>query len=185
MRHIFTALILLAAAAFYYYKSSEQHIETAAEFVKNHPQPTALTTTPQPPAKPRNPDIPEAAWQSYEDARDAAYQRDYLRAERDLANAVRIKTDFTEAWYNLGATQTRLAIQLVNTSEQAALDKFREAVDSKKTARSLMMDSKWFVYTGDQQTEVRYDVEQALEYADDVLAHPSALIEMLHAWNNP
>jgi hypothetical protein len=180
MRHILTVIILIAAAAIYYYKSKEEHIETAAEFVKSHPQQHIA----QSPAKPRNPDIPEAAWQSYEDAKDAVYQRDYLRAERDLANAVKIKPDFTEAWYNLGATQTHIAIEIVNSSEQGAVEKFREAVNSKKTARSLMMDGKWFEYTGDQQTEVRYDVEQALEYADDVLNHEAALIDMLRAWHN-
>ncbi|HQQ64260.1 MAG TPA: hypothetical protein PLF22_11905, partial [Pseudomonadales bacterium] len=68
-------------------------------------------------------------------------------------------------------------------SEQGAVEKFREAVNSKKTARSLMMDGKWFEYTADQQTEVRYDVEQALQYADEVLANERALIDMLHAWN--
>ncbi|HQQ64350.1 MAG TPA: hypothetical protein PLF22_12375, partial [Pseudomonadales bacterium] len=112
MRHLLTVIILIAAAAIYYYKSKEEHIETAAEFVKNHPQQQSSPA----PAKPRNPDIPEAAWQSYEDAKDAVYQRDYIRAERDLANAVRIKPDFTEAWYNLGATQSHIAIDMVNTS---------------------------------------------------------------------
>lgn len=131
---------------------------------------------------PPHPAIPQQAWLAYEDARTAVYLRDYARAERDFLLAVQLQPDFTEAWYNLGATQANMAIELVNYSERAAVDKYHDAVNSKKTARSLMMDDKWFVYTGDERTEVRYDVEQALEYSDEIASHEAELVEALHLW---
>ncbi len=181
MRDIVLALLLMGAA-YYYYQQWQESAADEQSRAARHTLQIQSQSRAQSASKKTNPDIPDEAWLSYEDAKDAVYNRDYERAEQDFQNALRLKPDFTEAWYNLGATQANHAIAMINDSEHAAAEKFREAVESKKKARDLMMADKWFVYEGDERTEVRYDVEQALEYADELVANESHLVEALHMW---
>jgi len=127
--------------------------------------------------------VPDDAWKYYEHAKDAVYQSDLTRAESDLSNAVRIKPDFTEAWYNLGATQARIAINLTREHhEHDAVLMFRKGVGSKKKARDLMIQGKWFEYEGQDRIQVRNDVEMALADADEVINDDVSLIKALWLW---
>jgi len=127
--------------------------------------------------------VPEDAWKYYEHAKDAVYQSDLERAESDLSNAVSIKPDFTEAWYNLGATQANRAIELTRQHhEHDAVIMFKKAVESKKRSRELMIQGKWFEYEGQERTQVRSDVEHALADADEVINDEASLIKALWLW---
>jgi len=172
MRYIIFALLLIGIGFFIY----NQHKPP-----EPGPQPLPGISENYEAHAPAN--VPEDAWKYYEHAKDAVYESDLTRAESDLSNAVRIKPDFTEAWYNLGATQARMAINLTREHrEHEAVLMFRTAVESKKRARELMIQEKWFEYEGQQRTQVRYDVEQALADADEVIHYDASLIKALWLW---
>ena len=127
--------------------------------------------------------LPDEAWKFYGDAKDAVYDGDYARAEKDLSTAVSLKPDFTEAYYNLGATQANMAIEAASHDYNTkAVLLFRKAVENKKKARELMKQNIWYEYEGEQQTQTRAAVEQALADADEVLDNEGALIDALHLW---
>jgi tetratricopeptide (TPR) repeat protein len=120
----------------------------------------------------------------YEQAKDAVRAQDYRRAQAHLEKTVALLPDFTEGWYNLGATYAHLAIVAAQESgRDEALAYFRQAVDAKRTARDLMDQGRWYVYLAEEeQTQVRGDVEKALEDADAVLADEASLLIALRIW---
>ncbi len=125
--------------------------------------------------------IPAPAWEAYKAARRAIAEDNYIEARRQLMIAVQEKPDFTEAWYNLGATNGNLAIdEMAQKHEQSAVLHFREAVDQKKRAQALIAEGKWFVYkTPAEQAMVQHDLTEALRDADEVLRDERSLITAL------
>ena len=121
---------------------------------------------------------------AYEDAKRAVSARDYGAAQARLQEAVSAQPDFTEGWYNLGATQVHLAIQAARDGRDGeAVQLFRQAVESKRTARGLMEQKRWYVYLrAAEQDQVRSDVDQGLEDADEVLADEQSLLAALRLW---
>jgi tetratricopeptide (TPR) repeat protein len=118
------------------------------------------------------------------DAYAAAIQNvrnnDLEAAEANLKKAVRLKPDFTEAWYNLGAAQTFMAMNLAREEkDRDAVLKFREAVESKKKSQSLMDKNTWYVYKEPEQENVRHDVREALRNVDELLANEQMLLLLL------
>lgn len=127
--------------------------------------------------------LSKAVKDAYENAKHAVKIRDLKSAEGYLKKTVKLKPDFTEAWYNLGATQTRIAVDLAREDlDEAALSKFREAVLSKKRSKELMDRNIWFIYKDYEQDEVRSDVKQALKDVDEVLENEQALLFALKIW---
>ena len=178
INNLLLAALVIGTGVYFYQRSHHPAASTTSQ-----PLP-GISENYQAPVRAPPAGIPAEAWKYYEDAKEAVYNSDLARAEKDLAGAVRVKPDFTEAWYNLGATQANIAIDIIrhDGSESAAVRKFREGVDSKKKARELMIQGKWFEYQGEQRTQTRYDVEQALEYADETLANEPALIDAMRMW---
>lgn len=118
------------------------------------------------------------------DAYAAAIQNvrnnDLEAAEANLKKAVSLKPDFTEAWYNMGATQTFIAMSLAKDGkDREAIAKFREAVDSKKKSKSLMDQNIWYVYKETEQENVLSDVREALRDVDELLANEEMLLLVL------
>lgn len=168
----------LSYAGWYWYKTHPQEKNEDPrynyEVVKDYP------TTDRSPT--RNPEVPAEAMEAYDHAKDAVYESNLIEAEKLLKKAVELKPDFTEAWYNLGATQSRLAIlAMKQQDEKTSVQYFHAGVESKKKSRELMIQHKWFEYNEEQQAQTRADVEQALSNADELLLpqNESTLIQAL------
>lgn len=124
--------------------------------------------------------LSKAVKDAYADAIQNVRKDDLETAEFNLKKAVSLKPDFTEAWYNLGATQSNLAIRLAGDGKDSeAIAKFREAVDSKKKSKALMDKNIWYVYKEPEQENVRYDVGEALRDIDELLANERELLFVL------
>jgi tetratricopeptide (TPR) repeat protein len=146
---------------------------------------------PQAPAAPEAtgeaaPVLPAEVRAEYESAKDGVRSQDYRRAQAHLEKAVELLPDFTEGWYNLGATYTRLAILAAQESgRDEALAFFNQAVDAKRKARDLMDQGRFYVYLSEaEQSQVRDDVAKALEDVDDVRADEASLLTALRIWGN-
>jgi hypothetical protein len=128
--------------------------------------------------------LSKAVKDSYEAAKHGVKINDLASAEFNLKKAVRLKPDFTEAWYNLGATQANLSIEFAKENkDKEAIAKFKEAVDSKKRAKELMDKDIWFIYKEEEQINVRSDVENALADADETIANKETLLMLLKTWH--
>jgi tetratricopeptide (TPR) repeat protein len=121
---------------------------------------------------------------AYEHAKTAYRRNDLAEVERQLQSAVERQPDFTEAWYNLGACRSELALEAVRSNDESrALYLFRTAVDCKRQAKALMDSGVWWVYLSHQeQARVRSDVENALADADEVLADERSLLAAMRIW---
>jgi hypothetical protein len=99
------------------------------------------------------------------------------QARATLERAVTAEPDFTEAWYNLGATYSTLSVQDAGRGANGtALSLFRQAVAAKERARSLMGQGKWFLYREREREIVRHDVEEALRDSESVMADEGTLL---------
>jgi Tfp pilus assembly protein PilF len=102
------------------------------------------------------------------------------QARATLERAVAGEPDFTEAWYNLGATYSNLSVQDAGRgADGTALSLFRQAVTAKERARTLMNEDKWFLYREREREIVRHDVEEALRDSESVMADEAALLVAL------
>jgi len=108
---------------------------------------------------------------------------DLAGAREHFLEAVAAEPGFTEAWYNLGATTTRLSIAAAGAGKnQEALAFFREGLDQKRRASALIDEGRWFLYTPEQREQVISDLQHALEDADAVLADQASLLAALRLW---
>jgi hypothetical protein len=130
------------------------------------------------------PGLTAPAWEAYVAARKAIYDSNLVEGQVRLKEAIAAQSDFTEAWYNLGATTSRLAIEAAGAGRDAeALMLFRESVTQKRRAGDLIAEGKWFVYLKqDEQAGVVSDLQHALEDADAVLADEDSLLAALRIW---
>lgn len=137
-----------------------------------------------PPTSPPPPGLSTRALQAYVDAKLAIRAANLDEARNLLKQAVEVEPDFTEAWYNLGATTSRLSMAAaVDARDQEAIALFREAVEEKRRAQALIDDGKWFVYkTREEQDQVIFDLRHALEDADAVLADEASLLAAMRIW---
>lgn len=121
----------------------------------------------------------DPALQAYEQAKGYVNAGDLEGARGALGRAVELDPQFAEAWYQLGATETNLAIQTVYADESAAVQLFRDGVDHKRNAQSLMRQGSYRVWTRSQQDEAWYDLQQGLDGVDELLADEALLISAL------
>jgi tetratricopeptide (TPR) repeat protein len=120
---------------------------------------------------------------AYEAGKRAVRARDYDEARRQLERAVERMPEFTEAWYNLGATLTTLSIRAAGAGDDAAaLALFKDAVAAKKRAQDLISEDKWVLYEGAERDQVVHDLTEALRYADEVLGDERSLLVALRLW---
>jgi hypothetical protein len=116
----------------------------------------------------------------YREARQAVGRRDYAEARRLLAITVERMPGFTEGWYNLGAAASHLAVEAAGRGEDAAaLGFFREGLAAKRRADALIREGHWVIYDPAQQSQVKADLAQALQDADEVAANEEALLAAL------
>ncbi len=116
----------------------------------------------------------------YREAQQLVTAGDLDRAQTAFEAAVAAQPDFTEGWYNLGATYSNQAVRdVAQGRDLLALDSVRRGVTAKSRARDLMNADVWFLYDASQREVVRHDVAQALADADAVLADPESLIVAL------
>jgi len=119
----------------------------------------------------------------YEAARRAVKSGETAEARRQLQRAVELMPEFTEGWYNLGASISSLAIRAAGAGDDAgALTLFREAVAAKRRAQDLIREGKWFIYEGPERERVVHDLTEALREADEVLADESSLLIALRLY---
>jgi hypothetical protein len=146
-------------------RASPDPVEDAVSASSPAPVPSDLAALP--------PDVAAA----YHAAREAVWHSDHTEARRQLTIAVGLMPDFTEGWYNLGAATSRLSVEAAGRGDDAAaLSLFREAVDAKRHAESLIAQGRWLVYGPEQQAAVQEDLRHALEDADEVMANEEALL---------
>jgi hypothetical protein len=138
---------------------------------------TAVEATPPP-------GVSAPAWEAYAAARKAIWANDLALGQLRFKEAIAAQFDFTEAWYNLGATTSRLAIEAAGAGRDGeALTLFRESVTQKRRASDLIAEGKWFVYLKPEEQEgVVSDLRHALEDADEVVANEEALLAALRMW---
>jgi hypothetical protein len=116
----------------------------------------------------------------YREAQDFVRSGRLDQAQAALEAAVAAEPEFTEGWYNLGATYSNQAVRDAGRGlDVAALDFVRKGVTAKSRARDLMKADVWFLYDASQREIVRSDVAQALEDVDTVLADPESLLAAL------
>jgi hypothetical protein len=148
-------------------------------------QPAAEPSTPSAarPAAEITPDagLPADVRAHYEAAKPAVEQGDWATAERSFRAAVEARPDFTEAWYNLGSTLAREALDAAAVGRDAdALAYFRASVDAKRRAQALANSGTWYVYRPGQEQDIMLsDLREALRDADAVLADEASLLAAL------
>jgi tetratricopeptide (TPR) repeat protein len=106
----------------------------------------------------------------------------YAASVASFERAIEQNRDFAEAWYQLGASRSRVALQQVRYDEYSAVRTFREAVDAKRTAKQLMSMGKYLVWDEAQREQAWSDLNKALEDVDAVLADEPSLIAAMHMW---
>jgi len=119
---------------------------------------------------------------AYQEAKRSIQASDLRSAVTALQRAIAQNPDFTEAYYQLGAAKTNLAIEEVRRDEHAAVELFREGVEAKKEARRLMNQSKYYVWDERQRAQARIDLREALRDVDAVLADEPSLIAALKTY---
>ena len=119
---------------------------------------------------------------AYQEAKRDIQASDLRGAITALQRAIAENPDFSEAYYQLGAAKTNLAIEEVRRDEHAAVDLFREGVEAKKAARRLMDQNKYYVWDERQRAQARVDLREALRDVDAVLADEPSLIAALKTY---
>lgn len=119
---------------------------------------------------------------AYETAKQAVFRGELEPAIRALEQATSENPDFTEAWYQLGAARSNLAIATVESDESAAVSLFYDAVSAKRQAQLLMDQGLFWVWDEAAQAEARSDLANALEDVDEVMANEEALVAALRIY---
>src|SRR5262245_28591532 len=128
------------------------------------------------PPEPHHALKPEALLR-FGEARDFAAAGKLDEARTSLEAAVTAEPEFTEAWYNLGANLTDLAVREAgrNDDPKPALALFKKGVAAKLLARALMEDGKWFVYGEKERAVMRADLQAALRDVQKATADDETL----------
>lgn len=121
----------------------------------------------------------DPALTAYYEAKRCVGADDLEGAKAALLRATELDPQFAEAWYQLGATESNLAIRTVNYDESLAVQLFRDGVDHKRTAGDLMRAGATRVWTPPQLSQAADDLEQGLEGVDELLADEALLISTL------
>jgi tetratricopeptide (TPR) repeat protein len=116
---------------------------------------------------------------AYQEAKGLIQANDLRAAVNSLTRAIEQNPDFSEAYYQLGAAKTNLAIQQIHYDERNAIELFREGVAAKKQARHLMTLNKYYVWNQRQRERAWSDLREALRDVDAVLADEPSLIAAL------
>ncbi len=137
------------------------------------PSPAAAASLPEATLHPLAPD----ALARYREAQRFVTTGDLEEARSRFERAVALEPDFTEGWYNLGATYANQAVRDAGRGDDAsAVECFRRGVAAKRRARTLMDDGHWFLYRYRERAIVLHDVEEALRDADAVMADEGSLL---------
>jgi tetratricopeptide (TPR) repeat protein len=144
------------------------------------PAPAAVASSPPAVAAGGLRSLAPEARNHYQEAQRLVYVGNLEEAQAALERAVAAQPDFTEGWYNLGATYSNMAVREAGQGhDDRALELVGKAVAAKGKARELMGAEAWFLYDERQRQTVRDDVAHALEDADAVLADPASLLVAL------
>jgi tetratricopeptide (TPR) repeat protein len=121
---------------------------------------------------------------AYLEAKGLIQANDLRAAVISLRHAIEQNPEFSEAYYQLGAAKTNLAIQEVRYDERTAIDLFREGVEAKKQARHLMSLNKYYVWNERQREQAWTDLREALRDVDAVLADEPSLVAALKMYGS-
>jgi tetratricopeptide (TPR) repeat protein len=121
---------------------------------------------------------------AYQEAKGLIQANDLRAAVNSLRHAIEQNPEFSEAYYQLGAAKTNLAIQEVRRDERTAIELFREGVEAKKQARHLMNLNKYYVWNERQREQARTDLREALRDVDAVLADEPSLVAALKMYGS-
>ncbi|MFC1852057.1 hypothetical protein ACFL27_17830 [candidate division CSSED10-310 bacterium] len=124
--------------------------------------------------------------EEYFAGRTAGNQGRFEESIQYLEEAVTKNPALLEAWYDLGASRTRLAIIRANEDlDDEALSLIRSAFDAKQTAHDLIQQNKWTLWTESwQQNQVISDLNNALEDADEIYHDDETLLSALRLWGS-
>jgi hypothetical protein len=115
----------------------------------------------------------------YEKAKQAVMVGDTRRAKELLEQATKLGPEICEYWYQLGAAESNLAIEIVNQSESEAVRVFGDAVDHKREALRLMSLGQCRIWTDDEREQARADGQAGLAESEAVLSDPVSLVAAL------
>ena len=121
---------------------------------------------------------------AYQEAKGLIQVNDLRGAVISLQHAIEQNPEFSEAYYQLGAAKTNLAIQAVRYDERSAINLFREGVEAKKQARHLMSLNKYYVWNERQREQAWIDLREALRDVDAVLADEPSLVAALKMYGS-
>jgi len=121
---------------------------------------------------------------AYQEAKGLIQINDLRGAVNSLQHAIEQNPEFSEAYYQLGAAKTNLAIQAVRNDERSAINLFREGVEAKKQARHLMSLNKYYVWNERQREQAWIDLREALRDVDAVLADEPSLVAALKMYGS-
>ena len=124
----------------------------------------------------------DPALAAYEQAKRQVASGDLVAACSSLERAIAADPRFAEAYYQLGAAETNLAVRTVDADERRAVQLFRSGVDHKRTAELLMRQGSYRVWNPAQQQEAWNDLQQAMEGVDDLLADEATLVQALRVY---
>lgn len=121
---------------------------------------------------------------AYGEAKEHIQGNNLRAAIGSLEQAIAQNPEFSEAYYQLGAAKTNLAIEEVRYDERSAIQLFREGVAAKKEAHHLMSLNKFYVWNAQQREQAWNDLREALRDADAVLADEASLVVALKMYGS-
>ena len=99
-----------------------------------------------------------------------------------LAQAARLDPEVCEYWYQLGAAESNLAIDVVYQSSSDAVHLFEDSVDHETEALRLMKLGKCPIWTDDERAQAQRDAEAGLADAEAVLRDKVSLVTALQMY---
>lgn len=173
------AVAIVAVAAAWWWRSADRRPASTAPV---GPETTVVSPAPVSVSAAAATGQPHLA--AYDRAKRAITGGNLQVAVQHLQEAIAHDAQFAEAWYQLGAAQTRLAIQAINNDESRSLELFSEGVRSKKRARALIGAGETRVWTPAQTAQASSDLQQGLQEIDNLLDDRPTLIAALKLWSS-
>jgi len=114
--------------------------------------------------------------EQYELAKQAIMAGDVAGAKPLLEQCTKVGPQVCEYWYQLGAAESNLAIDIVNQSESEAVRMFGDSVDHKREAMRLLNAGQCPIWTDAEREQARSDGMAGLADAEAVLNDPVSLV---------
>lgn len=119
---------------------------------------------------------------AYDQGKSAVLVGDHRRAAELFAQAASEDGGVCEYWYQLGAAESNLAIDVVHDSDAEAVRLFEQSVDHEQRALDLMKEGRCAIWTPDETAQARHDAEMGLTGIEEVLRDRPSLVAALRMY---